>query len=889
MLRSLSGKLFLTYLGAISIVVGLSWAFFAGEFRRQAEEEYAHRARRLLENCSAAIERLGVFDNVDLEKSMADPALRRALVEALEGATGDADIFFAGFYGIGGEALVEVGDLQRSNHFGHLRMEEWAANPAVRESRQEEGGEMSRVLLAKPIFSSSNEEHAGEQGHLLGYLSVGISLLSMEGELRQNIIYIMKIAIGLGLLSAIFIFFMSRRLLQPQKEKEVPPFVEQDRQEEQRVREVMEGKENIESLLSAIKKSLDLLEIEFYDCGINLQATSGAAILPYNLKGRDCGKEMPVSKGMLKSFDEGCPLYRPDLLAENLYEEARDLHKYYDAPIRSVIDVPFARGTLMINSLRANAFSAAQIAYLQALAKILDGGEQCLLSLQQLLQARFGTRGDDVKVTQAAIISHELSNLVNGIIDQTESLLGEEVKSEQKGRLELIGQSAELLKKQVFDLGDLSRGEPGGVALGSREFALREVLQHLVDIHQVDAQDKGLALEMYIDPQVPEWLSGDELKMRQVLKNLIGNAIKFTKIGEVKLVVGFAGEDAGMVLLSFKVQDTGIGIPVDRQERIFQASVRADEAGVSRDGGRGFGLSIAAQLVDIMGGRIHVESEEGKGTFFQFVLPLEIVGNGGGENDEAQRLQERDSLRVLLAEDNKVNQMVTKNLLELVGHRVTAVDNGREAIAAFASETFDLILMDINMPEIDGVEAASEIRVREEKSGQHVPILALSGDVNLEDRERFLSAGIDDCLVKPLQADELAEVVMRLGGGGRQISESTAKLEAWEKLEWMASQGQFSVAHYVRIFLQDGPQRLANLRKALGADDGVSLEREAHTLKGGAREFGAVEMASLCQELEDMGESGDLKSAADLLVRLETAYAQLRDELERKVAEKGAS
>ena len=232
------------------------------------------------------------------------------------------------------------------------------------------------------------------------------------------------------------------------------------------------------------------------------------------------------------------------------------------------------------------------------------------------------------------------------------------MKSEQKGRLELIGQSAELLKEQVFDLGDLSRGEPEGVALESREFVLREVLQDLVEMHQVDAQDKGLALEMYIDSQVPEWLSGDELKMRQLLNNLIGNAIKFTKIGKVMLVVGFVGEDAGMVLLSFRVQDTGIGIPVDRQERIFPASARADEAGVSRDGERCFGLSIAAQLVDIMGGRIHVESEEGKGTFFQFVLPLKIVGNGGNENDEAERLQERDSLRVLLAEDNKVNQRI---------------------------------------------------------------------------------------------------------------------------------------------------------------------------------------------------------------------------------------
>jgi len=250
---------------------------------------------------------------------------------------------------------------------------------------------------------------------------------------------------------------------------------------------------------------------------------------------------------------------------------------------------------------------------------------------------------------------------------------------------------------------------------------------------------------------------------------------------------------------------------------------------------------------------------------------------------------EQGPLRVLLAEDNRVNQMVTKNLLELEGHMVTTVGNGREVLTAVSREPFDLILMDINMPELNGVEATCEIRKREQETGHHIPIVALTGDVLVGDRDKFLSVGLDDYLTKPLQAKELSGVVTRLGGEGRQISVSSAKLEAWAKLEWMASQGQFSIERYVRIFLEDGPRRLANMHQALAEGEWVSLEREAHTLKGGAREFGAMEMVSMCQELEDMGGKGDLKLAAALLARVETAYEQLQEELERKVPRKGAS
>jgi two-component system sensor histidine kinase/response regulator len=370
-----------------------------------------------------------------------------------------------------------------------------------------------------------------------------------------------------------------------------------------------------------------------------------------------------------------------------------------------------------------------------------------------------------------ANISHELRTPMNGILGMTGLALDTELTPEQREYLLTVRDSADSLLKLLNEILDFSKIEAGRWELEALDFALRHDLERALKTLAIRARGKGLRLESHIDTTVPECLTGDPGRLRQVLVNLVGNAIKFTERGEVIIRVKVEEQTGNEVLLHFSVADTGIGIPVEKQSLIFDPFTQADNSTTRRFGGTGLGLAISARLVEMMKGQIWVESKGVQGSTFHFTASFGFR-NGtlqqSGASPVAATLPPVDVTtnprrgHILLAEDNEINQRLATRLLEKRGYTVVCAGNGREALAALKRETFAVILMDVQMPELDGLEATAAIRQEEQGTGKHIPIVALTAHAMEGDRERCLAAGVDDYLSKPLQAQELIQVIERL-------------------------------------------------------------------------------------------------------------------------------
>ena len=311
---------------------------------------------------------------------------------------------------------------------------------------------------------------------------------------------------------------------------------------------------------------------------------------------------------------------------------------------------------------------------------------------------------------------------------------------------------------------DLSRIEAGKLALAPETFDLWESLAGAMQQFTLRARERGLQLAWHIPADVPRLVVGDSNRLRQVVMNLVGNAIKFTERGEVVLEVTLQSQAGQALILHFVVRDTGIGIPQDKQATIFGMFEQADSSLSRRHGGAGLGLCIASQLVGLMGGRMWVESDVGRGSRFHFTVRLGSAAASGTSESEVPVAAPRQSgrpgkLRILLAEDSLVIQRVVMALLAEDGHVVTTVNSGAALLAALASETFDLVLMDIDMLETDAWTATAAIRAQERQSGRHTAIIALVADAPEGDREQCFKAGVDRYLVQPIRRKELLEAM----------------------------------------------------------------------------------------------------------------------------------
>lgn len=509
-----------------------------------------------------------------------------------------------------------------------------------------------------------------------------------------------------------------------------------------------------------------------------------------------------------------------------------------------------------------------------------------------------------------AHMSHEIRTPINAVVGMAYLALKTALTVQQRDYLEKIRDSGRHLHNLVNDILDFAKIEAGKLRLERSVFSLQDLIERVEAIAGIKAQEKGLVLRLEIDRNIPPLLNGDEIRISQILLNYLNNAIKFTDRGSVHLRAQLLEKDHAQCRLRFEVEDSGIGLTEEQIGRLFHSFEQADLSTTRKFGGTGLGLAISRQLAEMMGGEVGVESVYGQGSIFWASLRVDIANSDSLPDDTASSTEldsgpaNLNGVSILLAEDNLLNQQIAREMLEEFGARVRVANNGSEAIDLLQQEKFQAVLMDVRMPEMDGIEATQHIRSN--LLFEKIPIIAMTANARSEDREACLLAGMNDFIAKPIDPLQFFRILRKWLPPVAQVASPTPMPVAaavpvitevaesvvflteevdMQVLSALARHDAAKILRLVRIYRESTAPGIAQLATLEAGGDMTGLAEIAHRFKSSSRSMGVARLADVLEQLEASAKDGEAARVATLCREIELIWLRVDNQLAGYVAE----